>query len=102
MSRPNTKLPPTLRSYPGMELAGLDLGAPPARGNLGALPGVDMIGDQVKAYLAARFQSDIAPMIRNEAAAAAEASLKPLIIGVAALSGTALVVSLLALAKAKK
>ena len=89
---------PTLHTYPGLELAGLE-----ETGELGAAGGIAArLKKEAEAYAAGKFETEVAPRIREEAAKGAEAAVKPLFLAAVVLAGTSLIFSIAALFRASR
>lgn len=82
---------PTVHTYPGLELGGLDGGL-----------GLDTLKQQVETYLKAKLDQDVLPRVRSEAMKGAKDAVTPMILGVGALSVTALILSIVALLRTSR
>ena len=80
--------PPTVASYPGLELAGFH----------GVL---DPVRAEIEAFIQRKLDETILPQVRAESAKGAEAAVRPLMIASGILAGTALVFSITALLRKK-
>ena len=89
--------PPTVASYPGLELAGLRGGT-----ELAGFRGVlDPVRSEIEAFIQRKLDETILPQVRAESAKGAEAAVRPLVIASGVLAGTALVLSIIALTRKK-
>lgn len=90
---------PTLNTYPGLELAGIDFGD--TSGFQGSADLGGPIEDTVKGYLNTVFERELKPRIEAAAAEGAKKEVRPYIVAALGMGGVALVLSLMALWKRK-
>lgn len=83
---------PTIRKYPGLELAGIDVDS------FGDLDGLT---DQLEPLLKDALNKTIIPAVRKAAGDGAEEKVRPIVMASLVISGISIVISLMAILKRK-